>query len=170
MPTIRLFPATLGPPLPLEPVAGGTIRVPRVRFQCLLRLPQFLMPRDGVIDTGAPLTCLPKSIWDRFREGTDFEWLPFEAGYQPPVGQTVGWRYTFRMARFLVPLTLMDYSTEVERAGLIAQFADSDPPARRGQALPLIIVGLWGGILEGSQLAITRDPTTGQVAGELAVP
>jgi hypothetical protein len=128
------------------------------------------MPRDGVIDTGAPFTCFPRSLWIRFREGTDFEWLPFETGFQPPRGQLPGWQFTFRMARFLVPLTLMDYSTELDRAGVIAQFADSDPQTRRGQSLPWFVIGLWGGLLEGGRIAIGRDPASGLVTGELEFP
>jgi hypothetical protein len=170
VPTIRLASYSLGPVLPVIPPAGSAIDVPRVRFRCLVRIPQFLMPLDAIIDTGSPLTCFPRSIWDRFLEGIDFEWLPFATGVHPPPGQTVDWQFTFRMARFLVPLALMDYSTETDRAGVIAQFADNDPPGQRGRALPWFIIGLWGGVLEGGRLAIGRDPVGGQVTGGLDFP
>jgi hypothetical protein len=169
VPSIRLSLDILGPPLPLATPGGGALQAPRVRFLCLARLPGFMMPRDGIIDTGAPHTCFPLALWSQFQEGTDFEWLPFEPGYQPPVGVMLGWRYTFRMARFLVPLALMDYSTEVERPGVIAQFADSDPPARRGKSLPLFVAGLWGGLLEGGKVGVGRTPG-GQVTGEIEFP
>jgi hypothetical protein len=169
VPTIRLSSGVLHAPLPLSLPGGGTLQVPRTRFTCLAQLPRFMMPRDGIIDTGVPLTCFPLTIWSRFQEGTDFEWLPFEPGFQSPGTVMGNWRYTFRMARFLVPLTLMDYSTAIERFDVIAQFADNDPPARRGQSLPLFVIGLWGGFLEGGRVAVERTPA-GQVAGTLECP
>ncbi|HSQ57324.1 MAG TPA: hypothetical protein VLM40_16500 [Gemmata sp.] len=169
MPTIVLSAVHLGP-LPLVLPHGGRFQAPRLRFHCLLRLPEHLLPRDGIVDTGAPLSCFPLSIWTSFRFGTDFEWLPFEAGFTPPTGQMIGWRYTFRIARFLVPLSLMDYATEVDRHNVIAAFADTDPPAPAARlALPPIIIGLWGGLLEGGKLAVSRT-AAGQVAGELDLP
>src|SRR5438067_10910209 len=145
--------------------------VPRVQLRCLLRVPGTPIPRDAILDTGAPLTCFPERIWQPFREGVDFEWCPFAPGVQPPAGQMAGWRFTFRMARFLVPLALMDYSTEVERPDVFAAFATGDPPAHRAtNAPPPVIIGLWGGLLEGSRLAIGRDPATGQVTGALEFP
>lgn len=168
VPTIGLSSISQGA-LPLSLPTGGTLRVPRARFHCLARLPRFVMPRDGIIDTGAPLSCFPFSIWDRFQEGTDFEWLPFEPGFQSPISVMAGWRYTFRMARFLVPLTLMDYSTAIDRSGVIAQFADGDPPTRRGQSLPLFFIGLWGGLLEGGRIAIGRT-AGGPLVGEVEFP
>ena len=133
--TIRLS-SMLQRALPVSLPSGGTLQVPRVQFRCLVYLPQAVVPQDGVIDPGAPLTCFPLSIWSRFREGTDFEWLPFEPGFQPPGGEMVRWHFTFRMARFLVPITLLDYSTLIDRSDVIAQFADSDPLVRRGRSLP----------------------------------
>lgn len=168
MPVLRLS-SGLQNPLPVSLPTGVTLPIPRIHFHCLARLPRFLMPRDGIIDTGAPLTCFPLAIWNRFVEGTDFEWLPFVPGFQPPAGQMAGWRYTFRMARFLVPITLMDSAAAIDRADVLAQFADSDPPVRRGQSLPLFVVGLWGGLLEGAKLAVARTPT-GLVEGELEYP
>ena len=169
MPTIRLSAVQLTP-LPLVLPNGGTRDVPRLRFHCLVRLPQHLLPRDGIIDTGAPHSCFPFSIWNSFRLGTDYEWLPFEPGFVPPAGQMIGWRYTFRMARFLVPLSLMDYVTEVERPNVIAAFANSDPPAPASRlALPPIVIGLWGGLLEESKFTLTRLPAA-HLAAELELP
>jgi hypothetical protein len=169
VPTIRLVSYSLGPDLPVVSPTAGTIPVPRIRFRCLARIPQFLMPLDAVVDTGSPLTCFPESVCTRFTEGTHFEWLPFAAGVRPPLGLAPGWQFTFRMARFLVPVTLMDYSTEWDRPDVIAQFADGDPPGQRGQALPWFIIGLWGGLLEGGRLAIGRG-ANGQITGGLEFP
>lgn len=170
MPNLQLAVQTTGPALPVVLPPGRIVDVPRIQFRCLVRLPHFLMPQDGIIDSGAPLTCFPKAIWDRFVEGTDFEWLPFAPGTRPPPGRVGKWLFTFRMARFLVPLGLMDYQTQVDRSEVIAQFADNDPPSDpRKKAPPPVIIGLWGGLLEGGTLSIGRS-LTGQVTGELTFP
>lgn len=75
------------------------------------------------------------------------------------------------MARFLVPLVLTDYGTRVARSDVIAQFVTGilrDDP-QRVPSLP-IILGLWGGVLEGGRVAIDRDPATGSVAGAVEFP
>ena len=66
MPTIRLSASHLGPALAVALPSGGALDVPRTRFRCLVRVPHFLMPLDAVIDTGAPLTCFPRTVWARF--------------------------------------------------------------------------------------------------------
>jgi hypothetical protein len=89
VPTIALSPVYVGAALELDP-AHGPPRVERAQLRCLVRLPGFVMPKDAVIDTGAPFTCFPRSLWDRFTEGTDFEWVPFAPAYQPPVAVMAG--------------------------------------------------------------------------------
>jgi hypothetical protein len=121
-----------------------------------------------VIDTGSPFSWFPRAIWSGFQAGTDFEWLPFPSGYQPPLGQTAGWTFRFQMARLLVPIMLFDTSTELHRTGVIVQFAEGNPAAlARSNAPPYLVVGLWGGLLEGTKLAITTNPQTGGVDGML---
>lgn len=168
MPTIRLAVSFVGPMMPVTLPVGGRLDVPRARFHCLVQVPQALMPFDAVIDTGAPLSCFPNAVWRQFVEGVDYEWLPF-AGGTPPSGRVVGWLFNFRMARFLRPLAMMDYTTALDRPNVIAQFADSDPP-RRANAPPVLIIGLWGGILEGGRIVIDRDPRSGHVTGSLEFP
>ncbi|QDU24266.1 hypothetical protein [Urbifossiella limnaea] len=171
MPSVRLSVQATGPVLPAVSPTVGLVDVHRPQFRCLLRLPNTLLPRDAVIDTGAPLICFPEDLWRPFRVGVDFEWLPFAPGPAPPAGRLVGWQFTFRMARFLAPVTLLDYSTEVERPNVVAQFATGNPPAPPGRhSLPPVIVGLWGGLLEGGTLAVGRDPASGHVTGGLAFP
>ena len=168
MPTLRLTTHTSGPTLQVAAADGRTVDVLRSQFRCLLRLTNTLLPRDALIDTGAPLTCFPETLWQPLRAGVDFEWLSFDSAAVPPVARMAGWSYTFRMARFLTPVTLMDYTTSVDRPGVIAAFATGNPPsATLTKALPPVAIGLWGGLLDGGRLAIDRNPATGQVAGEL---
>jgi hypothetical protein len=162
---------THGADIPVHDLAGGVINVPRPQFRCLLEIPGFLLPRDAVIDTGAPLIIFPAAIWGRFHPGVDYEVLPF-AGPHPPPGRVGGWQFHFQIARFLAPITLMDtgLSVRVPRSGVMAAFAAGDPPAPPGRkALPPVIVGLWGGVLEDGRIAVSRTPA-GTVSGELQYP
>lgn len=169
MPTIQLS-VDLLRSLPVLIPAGGTRILPLVRLRCVLRLPNGLSALDAIIDTGAPLTYFPRAIWTRFREGIDFEWLPFAPGVVPPVNHIAGWRFTFRFARFLVPLALMDYTTAVDRLDVIAAFASSDPPLSPSQKNPPpVVIGLSGGLLEDGAIHVTRDPVTGRIGGAVAV-
>ena len=118
MPTIRLTAYSVGPLLALAHPPGAR-PVPRVQLRCLLRVPGTPIPRDAILDTGAPLTCFPERIWQPFREGVDFEWCPFAPGVQPPAGQMAGWRFTFRMARFLVPLAARSKHNPVDLGILV---------------------------------------------------
>lgn len=169
MPVVRLFVVDIARPSAVVLPGGRTLDVPKYQFRCVLDLPGPPGPVDGVIDTGASLTFVPEDIWRHLRPGIDFEWLPFVPGAAPPTGQFVGWSFAFRMARFLAPVAVMDYSTDVERADVIAAFADGNPPVG-GQQTPPVVVGLWGGLLDGSRLHLDRDPATGRPAGTLAYP
>ena len=83
----------------------------------------------------------------------------------------VGWQFSFQMARFLVPVSLLDYTTEVLRPDVIAAFTAGNPPVAPGvKGLPEVIIGLWGGLLEGGKIGIERDTATGRVIGEITYP
>ncbi len=168
MPIIQLTAGNWRSPLIVCDPVGNRVPILRPQFRCFVRLPGTVLPQDGIIDTGAPLTCVPKLHWDGLREGTDFEWLSAPPGTPPFTGAMANWSYTFRLARFLAPVVLMDYGMSVDRTEVIAAFAAGNPPVL-GRALPPIIIGLWGGLLEGGKIAIERT-ATGQLTGELAFP
>lgn len=171
MPVVPLSAGSHGPDVRVSDPAGGVINIPRPQFRCLLELPRHLLPQDGIIDTGAPLIIFPEIIWRRFHLGTDYEFLPFVGPTVPP-GRVAGWQFTFEFARFLVPLAVTDagLTVRVERPTVIAAFAAGDPPAPQGRrALPPVIIGLWGGILDRGKVTVAPTPTSG-VAGELHYP
>lgn len=151
MPQIRLSSIQPGPPIPVELPTGDRLLLPRIQYRCWVKLPGFLMPRDAIIDTDSPWTWMPESLWSQFQVGVDFEWLPFPAGYQAPSGQSAGWTFRFRIAQMLKPIIIQDYSSEVERHNALMQFAEGNPP-RSSKRLPYLVVGLWGGMLEGTKL------------------
>src|SRR5687768_14336702 len=115
MPVLRLTTGNWAGPVTAFDPRGVPVPVHRPQFRCFVRLPNAVLPQDGIIDTGAPLTCVPETHWKRLRVGTDFEWLSLPAGAPPLAGTMSNWLYTFRLARFLAPVTLLDYATEVER-------------------------------------------------------
>ncbi len=169
MPIIRLSTVETGTAMPVVEPTGRRL-IPRLQLRCLVRLPNSPLPKDGIIDTGSPFTWFPEAIWSRFQPGIDFEELPFEPGYTPPRGQTAGWRFTFRMARLLRPLVLLELHApvELERHGVIVQFADGNPPISLGSKQPpRVVLGLWGGVLEGTSLRMSADATTGHTRGDL---
>ena len=168
MPEIRLSTFGSRATIPVRDPNGGQLELPRVQFRCWVRLPGLTMPRDGIIDTGSPFTWLPHDIWKHFRAGADYEELPFPVGYHPPRAQTAGWNFTYRFVRLLQPIGLYDLQTELTRDGVILQLADSDPPAVAHSNAPArVVIGLWGGLLEGTSLRISANPANGHVAGAL---
>jgi hypothetical protein len=170
MPTIRLATYAIGHALQATSAAGPPA-VPRVQLRTLLRIPGALFPRDAIIDTGAPLIFFPEEIWKPLQEGIDFEWVPLDPAVSSPTARVTDWTFDFRMARFLAPLALLDYSIEVERPDIVAAFAVGNPPAYASRkSLPPVIVGLWGGLLEGGKIAVGRDPASGHVTGSLEFP
>jgi hypothetical protein len=164
--------ATLSPGLPLqaEEPGGTRLTIPTPQFRCLIRPPGLLLPRDAVIDTGSPLSWLPEAIWSRLRIGSDYEFLPWPSGFTPPPVQTAGWNFTFRIARLVQPIILFNFATgaELTRDRVVVQLADGNPPAAaRSNAPPRVVIGLWGGVLEGTSLRISPAPAPGHLAGAL---
>src|ERR1700722_1754492 len=146
MPQIQLYSHVLGPQIPLQPNSTPGLLIPRLQFRCWVRLPNSIMPRDGIIDTGSPLSWFPESVWSNFQQGTDFDWLPFPTGYTPPRVRTAGWTFNFRIARMLQPLSLFDTQYELVRDDVIVQFAEGNPPVPVGSKQPpRVVIGLWGG-------------------------
>jgi hypothetical protein len=170
MPTLQLRVNNWNSPIPVVDPGGAVIPIELPRLICSVGLPGLLIPRNGIIDVGSPLTIVPQDIWTGLREGTDFEWLPFAPGTVPPPATILGRTFTYRIARFLGPVDLMDPATLIARPNVIAQFASGNPASKPTQVAPLIVIGLSGGVLEGGRLHIDRDPTTGRLTGELAFP
>lgn len=94
--------------------------------------------------------------------------MPWASGFVPPPARTAGWSFAFRLARLLAPVRLFNTRgpAELARTGVIVQLAFGNPPAR-GNSPPRIVIGLWGGLLEGTAIRITADPASGRLAGAL---
>jgi hypothetical protein len=112
--------------------------------------------KRAIIDTGAPLSSFPHQVWAnefRWREGRDFDTLPV-AGNPPLVGQTLSFRYSFRLVRLRVPVTLAGRDLTGPRLqvdSLVTQLTEPGGP-------PFILLGLWGGVLDGRSLKFNTAP------------
>lgn len=168
MPRIELTAHEPYVPLRVTDASGALLLLPRYKFLCWVRLPGRAVTYDAIIDTGSPFTLVPEAIWTHFRPGSDFEELPYQAGYPVPQGQTAGWNFRFRMARLLQPLVLFDVNTQLSRDRVIVQLVEGNPPSTfRSNAPPRVVMGLWGGALEGTNVRVETDATTGRLAGAI---
>jgi hypothetical protein len=109
----------------------------------------------ALLDTGAPLTVFPRHAWEAFED--QITWLrlnPDEVAARPPDQRTpttsvFGSRFPYRLGR--VWIGAFDREGRLLPAvPVIAQFRDD--VVQPGQPLPLLLLGLWGGILEGRRL------------------
>jgi hypothetical protein len=131
-------------------------RIPLRRLTCFLRVPPISGAKRAIIDTGAPLSLFPHQVWAGdfgWREGRDFDVLPV-AGNPPLIGQALSYRYAFRLARLRVTITLAGRGLSGPRLqvdSLVTQLAEPGGP-------PFILLGLWGGVLDGRRLAFGTAP------------
>lgn len=158
MPALDLYvePIRLGGSAPtgeyrIAPTTREVERVPLRQLSCLLRVPPIPGAKRAILDTGAPLSHFPHQVWANefnWREGRDFHVLPV-AGNPPLVGQTLGFRYSFRLVRLRVPVVLAGRDLTAPRLqvdSLVTQLAEPGGP-------PFILLGLWGGVLDGRRLS-----------------
>ncbi len=107
--------------------------------------------RKAILDTGAPLSVFPKHQWQRF--ASEIVRLPF-VGERTPVGRVGGREFSYFLGRVWVSCT-DPFERHLPAVPVLAQFREDDIPA--GEPLPPILLGLYGGILEGRTLP--RRPT-----------
>jgi hypothetical protein len=112
MPILDLFvgaPVPFTPPdgnLNLNPPIPGLHRVLVRELACSLRVPPHPGVFKAILDTGAPLTIIPRDLWDyrfRWQAGRDYEELSVTGTGTTLRGQVLGYSYSFRLARLRVP-------------------------------------------------------------------
>lgn len=151
---------TLDPPLP------DLSRVLLRRLYCWLRVPPTPGARKAILDTGAPLTVLPHQVWKHdfgWRAGQHFDELSIADLGTTLTGQVLHYRYSCRLARLRVPVELAGSNLKGDRLridSLVCQLAEAGGP-------PYIILGLWGGVFTGRQLAIEQLHTSDDLQARL---
>ena len=139
----------LSTPLKSPPLS----RLGHLRLLCNFRVPPVPGVREAILDTGAPISVFPRSMWrDEFRWKEDVEFEVCEvAGVGTVLDATVlGHNYRCRVVRLNVPVEIAGSRLGEDRLvvpRLIAQLPESDGPKQA-------IFGLWGGVFTGCRLTV----------------
>jgi hypothetical protein len=172
VPSLELFvdpPRRFVPPdgnYVLDPPIPGLSRVLVRHLYCSLRVPPVPGAYEAVLDTGAPLTIFPRSLWDhqfRWQAGRDYDELSVAGIGTTLRGQVLGYNYSFRLARLRVPVELAGRDPRGARLrldALVCQLADTGGP-------PFILLGLWGGAFSGRRLAVEPQPNSDDLIAQL---
>lgn len=138
-----------GPPL---------VHVLNLRLSCNYRIPRVPGVREAILDTGAPLSLIPRWLWrDQFnwREGVHFDVCHF-VGLGPWLdAQLLGTSFRCRIVRLKVPVEVAGTNLRGPRfsvENMIAQLPEADAPT-------FTLFGLWGGVFDGRRLVVDRVPT-----------
>ena len=155
----------LAPPLTAPPLAFLLLR--RLRCQCRVALsdaPADFGFADATVDTGCPITLIPKNVWQlafRLREGTHFDVCHIADFGERFRSQLLGSSLVCRVVRLKVPVVLAGTSYAPDNLlridNLIAQLSDSDEPKE-------MLLGLWGGVFEGRRWTVDRGPHADDLA------
>jgi hypothetical protein len=152
---------SLAPPLP------DLSRVLLRRLYCWLRVPPIPGARKAIFDTGAPLTVFPYQVWKNdfgWQAGQHFDELSVAGIGTTLTGQVLNYRYSCRLARLRVPVELAGSNLKSDRLrldSLICQLADPSGPQ-------MLILGLWGGVFTGRQLAVEQQPNSDDLQARLS--
>jgi hypothetical protein len=144
--------------LPVSPPLAH-LRLRRLRCMCRVALsssPGDFGFADATLDTGCPITLIPKNVWQvafRFREGMHFDVCHIADFGERFRSQLLGSSLTCRVVRLKVPVVLAGTSYAPANLlrvdNLIAQLSDTDEPKE-------MLLGLWGGVFEGRRLVVDR--------------
>lgn len=149
----------------LKSTFDGLNRVLLRRLTCLLRSAGGQGIWEAIIDPGSPLTLLPYSVWSEkfnWQPGIDYDELEVDNADTPLTGKVRGHTFSFKLARLRVPIELIGKDLTGPRIrveSLIVQLLDAGPP--------YILIGLWGGALEGKRLSFNRLPQSDELAAKL---
>jgi hypothetical protein len=152
--------------LPLDPPLPGLNRVLLRRLYCRLRVPPIPGAMSAIIDTGAPLSIFPHTVWYHqfgWRAGRDYDELTIAGVGGTLQGQVLGHRFGCRLARLRASVELAGRDPKGDRLridSLVCQLAEPGGP-------PYILLGLWGGALTGRKLAIDARPLSDELAAKL---
>jgi hypothetical protein len=106
----------------------------------------------AILDTGAPITTFPKRSWQLFASEISRVQLAEDRALTGAIG---GRRFGYFLGRVWVGAVDL-WGRRLPAVPVLAQFREDDIPEEEPQ--PPILLGLWGGLLEGRSL--TRWPIT----------
>jgi hypothetical protein len=126
------------------------------RLKSLVLVGSSSTPRDGLMDTGSPLTIFPERIWKNHRQ--EIEWFTTPPSstlksWWSSISGVTGGAVPCELGR--ISLTVIDLSGNTLRPiPVVAKFAQDN-----GLLPNRVILGLWGGILEGRRLMLDSSAT-----------
>jgi hypothetical protein len=161
-----------GHPLRYRDLDGQEREVPCLRLTIKLLLgpdpvppaPDLRAPIGALIDTGAPLSIIPKDVWQELFEEQQIPHVGV-GGDDPPSSELGGCRYTWFLGRIEVA-ALDRWGWVLPAVPVIAKFQRSQD----SESLPrwMTVVGLEGGFFDGREL--TRRPTDEEFLPEPTEP
>lgn len=155
--------------------AGGTAYLPQHRLRSWVRLGGELLPREAVVDTGAPACIFSKRVWEKFHSRGAIVWVahpPTEAGRATlPRVDVHGGNYPFRLGRIRLQLVDLDKNQLAPRDVLV--ICTEDVPIGPGNGPPelprLVLVGL-ADVMHGRTLRVEASADGQRWAATLSEP
>ena len=133
--------------------SGELVELILLRLSALLRIGSEQRAFDGLFDSGSALTIFPERVWRKFER--DIEWLTFPSGATPAawwisVSGLTGGSTPCRIGR--IPVTVVDdVGRTLSPVPVLAKFAEDVG------TFPRILLGLYGGVLQGRRLLVNSD-------------
>lgn len=131
---------------------GTTIAVSNLRIVCGLFAGRDPQRHTAIVDTGAPTTVFPFTVWQRFQ--AEVRWLTFADRVAMKPATLGGVRYHYRLGRVTVRLVGRGSAPILPPVDVVAQFEQLDPMKSVNERLTRTLVGLQLGPLEGRFLVV----------------
>jgi len=140
-------------PHPFQDPAGGQVHIPLLRLMTFVYCGSDRTLREAAIDTCAPLSVFPETVWTAFRN--DIRWFanlpgPVLPSWLSHVRGFGGTGFACRIGSVPV-VTVGVGNTRLPAVDLLAYFLLDGGQTNR------ILMGLHGGILEGRRLVVEPD-------------
>lgn len=155
--------------------AGGTAYLPQRRLRSWVRLGGELLPREAVVDTGAPACIFSKLVWSNFHARGAIAWVahpPTTVGRETlPRVNVHGGNYPFRLGRIRLQLVDLEKNQLAARDVLVICTEDepADPANDPPQLPRLILIGL-ADVMHGRTLLIETSADGQRWAATLSEP
>lgn len=163
MPKIRLE-FIIQKRLVLSDGVHSPLEVTTTRLGAWVRVGKDHVLRRAIIDTGAPLTIVSKSLWALPDIHEQVEWLLFRPGATSlalPTLTLSGQMYPYRVGR--LPLQPYDANgASLPPVTMTAQFLEDSPLSNRSSSSVEIILGLIHSILDNHYLVVKSSSGDGK--------
>lgn len=159
------------------PLQSGVILLPQWRIRAWIRLGGEIPLRQAIVDTGAPVTVLSKSVWEPFHKKGVIRWVTRAPGSRGPT-QTLsrvavhGSRFPFHLGRISVQFAELSRPNALRPVEVLAQCLEDLPSATAAQTSVrrLLILGLAGGVFPTRELSVRFNSVGEPVTADVVEP